>query len=636
MTAERAFHLRSTLFFSAFLSILFFTCARSQSTANATFSFTKDAQLVWADKTLETVDSIRQFGEDLFIFSRERGLLLPLKNEFQSLKDFPVSPARNLPRQLMDFYPSQTNGPHFLLFRHQLWTYDSEKNWRQFEMKGIRRGSRLSAIHKVGDDLYLSAAYNGIYRYSLKDGGEWKKLSSGLEREKYSWQEYFYSPIDRIWSVEDSTYAFNLEFQRIYHLSNDVWQPHLEGVQEVLPLYDETGSALIIKNKKLFRLLPSGKLSTELAFTLSEKYQFEKGQWSSIAPFVNSSLVSEKRVEAKAEVPLRSLYVNLDYVTSAGLKLLAKMLAAGEYNAVVVNFKDDTGNLVYGSTNAIARQARALRKHYKLDRFLKTIEPYDPHFIVRQVVFKDYRMHHYQSNAYAIWDKENKKAWRINDIEYWVDPFSEFIRDYNVAVAREISERAEEWGVDEIQFDYIRLPSDRALSRAEFRHREAHWERYDVLIDFLNKAHQVVSLPLSVDIYGYNAIYPMGNVIGQDIETISRYASTICPMFYPSHFGGAYLNDEPHQAYHVLQYGTERAGALVQDATLIRPYLQAFDYRAPDFGGAYVAYQMKGVADGKGEGLGFWHPGGNYHLLDKAMRELSPEDYLKYFPNLTE
>ena len=83
--------------------------------------------------------------------------------------------------------------------------------------------------------------------------------------------------------------------------------------------------------------------------------------------------------------------------------------------------------------------------------------------IARIVVFKDNIL----ANAkpeWAIIDTRTQKPWMDREELAWVDPFRKEVWNYNIAIAKEAAKA----GFDEIQFDYMRFPTDGKLSSARY------------------------------------------------------------------------------------------------------------------------------------------------------------------------
>jgi hypothetical protein len=61
---------------------------------------------------------------------------------------------------------------------------------------------------------------------------------------------------------------------------------------------------------------------------------------------------------------------------------------------------------------------------------------------------------------------------------------------------------------------------------------------------------------------------------------------------------------------------------------IIRPFLQAFEQEAENWGPRFIANQIQGARRGGADGYLFWHPGANYGTVQRAMqsvaRSLSP------------
>lgn len=330
----------------------------------------------------------------------------------------------------------------------------------------------------------------------------------------------------------------------------------------------------------------------------------------------------------------RGIYIRWDRAAKeTAFNELLDVIQKQSYNALVVDLKNDNGRLTYASDNAVAKAIGAVHPVIDLPALIKAAHEKGIYVIARMVVFKDPCFYRYQNGDYAIWDATTGKGWgqfetvtdeatgekRTYQKEYWVDPFAQAVWDYNVQIALEI----QSFGVDEIQFDYIRFPSDGPLRQAIFRHRQKGMSRMDALESFLAYARSKIDLPISTDLYGFQSYFLMGNHIGQNIRCFSRYVDVISPMFYPSHFPLRFMpaDDYHRRAKSLYQSGCSRALQLTGGKTIIRPYVQAFmmpnersrddiDYRL------YLQEQLKGVEAGHGSGFILWNNTNQYYMLD--------------------
>jgi len=313
--------------------------------------------------------------------------------------------------------------------------------------------------------------------------------------------------------------------------------------------------------------------------------------------------------------------------------------------AVVIDFKDDFGRIAYNSALELHREVGAVRGYFDAERVIDTVHDNDLYLIARIVVFKDRELFGYDGNRYALWDQRRDAPWgvfrtetdddtgeeRTRQVEHWVDPFAEGVWEYNIAVAREL----EELGVDEIQFDYIRTPADGRTRDIEYRFRSEspaladndpyRDDREEALSGFLARAREAISLPISIDVFGFNGWYRM-SYLGQDIARLAQYVDVISPMLYPSHFPRAFLPNIPYLDWAETLYreGVARGRRITGDSVLIRPYIQSFliggelEFDEPRYTD-YLKHQIRGSLAAGASGFTLWNFSGRYYMVSRGL-----------------
>lgn len=289
-------------------------------------------------------------------------------------------------------------------------------------------------------------------------------------------------------------------------------------------------------------------------------------------------------------------------------------------NAIVVDFKNDSGLITYDTHLALPRKIGAVKRLIKIGDLLKKAKENGIYVIGRIVVFKDQYLYNYNKHAYAVWDREKNKPW--GEREYWVDPYCREVWEYNISIAEEL----QELGVDEIQFDYIRFPTDGEISRIVYRHRTGGMEKTDALESFLAMARERITVPISIDLYGFNCWYRMEGLTGQNLELLSSYTDVICPMFYPSHFPAAFLPglDYLERAERIYYEGTTRASSIINGQSIIRPYVQAFllgkelKMNAATYSN-YLLKQVEGTLAAPSSGFTLWNNSNRYYMVKKPL-----------------
>jgi hypothetical protein len=369
------------------------------------------------------------------------------------------------------------------------------------------------------------------------------------------------------------------------------------------------------------------------------RYSFRDGAWQrrpkASAPAQAVDVFKQERLRRAGG--RSGIYVSSFHASGEALEAHLRFLAVHGLNAITVDMKDDFGYVTYDTRLELPRQIGAVRGRFELETLLEAAHAAGVYVIGRLVVFKDRQLYLYDDSRYAVWDKTSDAPWgyrvevtdeetgetTLAQNEFWVDPYSSFVWDYNLQLARELQER----GIDEIQFDYIRFPSDGRLSRIRYRFQQEGMSRIDALESFLIKVREQIHLPISTDLYGFNSWHRMGNWIGQSIDMLADYVDVICPMFYPSHFPIDFISDLSYldRARQIYEEGTTRAAAMVAERSLVRPYIQAFligaelDMNVQEYS-LYLRNQLEGTLAAPASGFTLWNASNRYYMVKEILK----------------
>lgn len=274
------------------------------------------------------------------------------------------------------------------------------------------------------------------------------------------------------------------------------------------------------------------------------------------------------------------------------------------FNAVVIDIKDEAGHVSYNSSVQTAIDISSSKKMISnIEATLKDFKDAGIYVIGRIVTFKD--------PLYA--KKVSENAYKKSDGSLWVDyagnnwpnPYNEASWEYPIALAKE----AATLGFDEIQFDYIRFPSSEGKTKnIAFGFESDTKSKSQIINSFLEKIMlemKEYNVVISADVFGITT-KKAGDFerIGQDFYAISNIVDVVCPMVYPSHYGyGEYGVSKPDtQPYKIIhgalkdalkQYELQSGDSKV---ATIRPYLQDFTATWLKKGN-YINYNTKAVID---------------------------------------
>ena len=367
-----------------------------------------------------------------------------------------------------------------------------------------------------------------------------------------------------------------------------------------------------IASKPLSAWIPQRMTRLGKAVSLSELWLFDEGDKTRKTDYL-------RRATGRKGVYLPAHQAR----TAAGLQRYFDLLEQNKLDTLVIDMKDDFGFVRYDSQDEEIQAVGAVRPFIELEDFTAKAKEHKVYLVARIVVFKDKQLYRYRKNLYAIKDKSGN-PWQgyktVDGIlepieEYWVDPYNENVWKYNTAIAQELIRR----GFDEIQFDYIRFPTDgENLYAARYPAQEQGMDKESAIMSFLAYAREKIHAPISIDIYGANGWYRTGARTGQEVEVLADYVDVICPMFYPSHFRQSFLAQKPaeERPYRIYQQGSYRNKIIAHNKVIIRPWTQAFyipvSYDKKYYNEDYVQRQIIGIKDSIDEGYAYWNNSGRY------------------------
>ena len=352
-----------------------------------------------------------------------------------------------------------------------------------------------------------------------------------------------------------------------------------------------------------------------------------------IAPATSQQASTDRELDETGYI--KGFYVSYAALGNADfVRHTQDLLENTELNAIIMDFKSDRGQLTFPSQVARAAEIGADSETMVEDptAFLKWFKERGVYTIARIPISKDNLL----AQAHPEWAVINAntgKIWRDPEKMGWVDPNYEAVWDYNVALAVE----AARMGFDEVQYDYVRFPTDGNVGVAQFSRPNTEENRTAAITRLLQRtqaALKPLGTKLGVDTFGYASWVSDDLGIGQHIETLAPYIDVLSPMVYPSTFdtglpgqAGRYRNAIAYP-YTVVRKSTERTverARAVNPEIEVRPWIQdfqdyAFDYRTytPD----EIRAQMNGAREGGGRGWLLWDPAVKY--TREALVSASP------------
>lgn len=289
-----------------------------------------------------------------------------------------------------------------------------------------------------------------------------------------------------------------------------------------------------------------------------------------------------------------------------------------EINAVVIDLKEVNGIVAFNSSSEMINDLKTeLKIIPDLRKVVQKFHQHDIYTIARIVVFKDDLLPKIKPQ----WALKNiwGSIWRDYSGTPWLDPSRKQVWDYHL----EIAKQAVEAGFDEINFDYVRFPSDGNISQIDYPKMYSDdrqlLTRAEIMREFFKYIDQQLSdynVFLSADLFGLT-LWRENNDdmnIGQILEYAAPHFDIICPMIYPSHYGERFENyQNPAEfPYEIVKMNLEKGKQRIANTECrIRPWLQDFDMGAV-YDQEKIELQKQAVYDADAYGWLLWNPANRY------------------------
>ena len=358
---------------------------------------------------------------------------------------------------------------------------------------------------------------------------------------------------------------------------------------------------------------------------------------------LNHNIFSKKHIKTPKNV--KAVYVSQCAATNKRFRTyFEKLLKTTEINALVIDVKDYTGTVIF-------RDYGKGCKTNTLEKWIDKLHKIGVYTIARITVFQDpyYTQLHPESAVHK--RSATTTPWKDWKGLSFVDVGDKNFRKYILKIAQDSYNKI---GFDELNFDYIRYPSDGPMKDVFYSisgdENGNVKSKSDELEDFFIYLHKHLKKnikgdkpKLSADLFGMTTTNFNDLFIGQIQEKAEPYFDYLCPMVYPSHYPKWFLGFEnPNEnVYSVVNYSLKKAVERLSatstriktrkffhpvststpnlyikpssDSQKLRPWLQDFNY-----GGNYdankVRAQIQAVYDAGLSSWMLWDSANSYTL----------------------
>lgn len=292
---------------------------------------------------------------------------------------------------------------------------------------------------------------------------------------------------------------------------------------------------------------------------------------------------------------------------------ILELAEQGIINTVELDIKDEGGEVGWNTSVDLAHEIDAVRPYYDLEEAVRELKDRGLYVIGRVVAFRDPIL------AAAAWERGDHD-WVLQDgTGQPLDAYGGFtnfmsagVRDYNIDLAME----AVDLGVDEILWDYVRKPEEKAGVQMVIPGLAANDSVEVNVAAFLAEAHRPIreaGALQGASLFGIASLRP--ETVGQSVPLIAKTVDYIAPMVYPSLWvaGEHRVPDPPRMPFEIVtrslaDFREKAEGTGVQFV----PWLQDFSYKV-EYGAVEVRAQVAAVYGLDVESWLLWSPRVRYH-----------------------
>lgn len=277
---------------------------------------------------------------------------------------------------------------------------------------------------------------------------------------------------------------------------------------------------------------------------------------------------------------IKAVYANLGVLSDPERwNRLLEIADTTEINAIVIDVKQDT--IYYDTQVPFFRDIEGMvTPIFDPEDLLAELDARGIYSIARMVVFKDPIVAAGRPDL-AVGDDVTGGLWLDMNGTPWVNAFEPELWEANAELGAELARL----GFDEVQYDYIRFPSDGDLRTADFGTEYTEASRRAAITQAValgGERVRAAGARFAIDLFPIIALLGDDQGIGQTLQDLTPLADYVCLMVYPSHYieGNIPVDGHPNDfPGETVTYTLERSQEWVPGTmNKMRPWLQDFTY----------------------------------------------------------
>ncbi len=331
----------------------------------------------------------------------------------------------------------------------------------------------------------------------------------------------------------------------------------------------------------------------------------------------------------------KGIYLTAYTVASPIFYSILDSAQAAGINTIVFDLKNMNGHIFFSIHQKGSLTRENVNAIIDIPYIVKILHRRNLRAVARVVMFHDQFTSERDSLLRP--QKFNGSQWKESERRKpsWLDPSHPDVQNELLDIIDQIAKQ----GVDEIQLDYIRFPTQGKISEAIFYFLKedsmftiidsnyVKREKSDIIENFLRRAKKICSkyeVTLTGDIFAIVAWQREVDIkaTGQDIQKMTKHFDSVHPMIYSSHFNDdfgyrEYIHNEP---YFIVYKATKLVQRYSNKDCDIIPYIQSNPWKV-NYTSEYIISQIKAVENLNANGYILWNASNKYFKTLSWLKE---------------
>ena len=336
----------------------------------------------------------------------------------------------------------------------------------------------------------------------------------------------------------------------------------------------------------------------------------------------------------------KGIYLTAYTINTPKFYTILDSAEAAGINTLIFDLKNMNGHVFFRMPQKGFLESENIKPIIDITKVIKAAHKRNMRAVARVVMFHDQLTAQRDSTLRpesikgGFWQESKRKK------ASWLDSSNTQVQNTLLYIIESIARK----GVDEIQLDYVRFPTQGKISEAVFAFQKEdslkvqndstyiYRQKADIIESFVARAKEICDkykVTLTADIFAIIS-WQRGvdiKATGQDIKKMSNNLDAIHPMIYSSHFSKdfGFRENLPNEPYYIVYKGSVLSKKYADSECRVIPYIQSNSWKV-NYGYDYITAQIQAVIDSESDGYILWNASNKYYQTLRWIRKFENPD----------